>query len=254
MNMIKKGIINISLCFVLLILVLETIHAQEKVIKIKFTETNYMDKSINLPPNVMANMPKSRVVKKILFCSDSVSTFITDKEAMVEVNNNTMGGEERGRRGRFMNRGNINSVIYINLNQDVKLTYTDIFGKEFLIQEPAESNKWKLHSSEQRDILGLPCTKATWQKDSTMITAWFTTKVPLSVGPGGYNGLPGAILALTEGESKVYLATSIEEVEFDSNQLSSPTKGEKVSREQYNKIQIEKRKEMEEMWGNRMRN
>ena len=57
------------------------------------------------------------------------------------------------------------------------------FGKEFLIEEGLPSTKWKLHSGEQRDILGYTCIKATQQKDSITITAWFTPKLAVPVGP-----------------------------------------------------------------------
>lgn len=216
--------------------------AQENV-KVKYTETVFFDNMINLPPQAMSNMPKSRDNKKILMANDSSSIYLVNKED-VEAEPQ---GDSDGRRWRNRRPG-VNSIIFNNINTNEQITYTDLFGKEFLISESSFS-KWKLHSGEQRDILGHTCVKATQMKDTTLVTAWFTSDITYSFGPDGYTGLPGLILALSVGESKVILATNIEENGQLNASIEKPNKGEKVSREEYEKLRKQKLEEMKEMWG-----
>lgn len=212
-------------------------------VKVKYTETVFFDNTVNLPPQAMANMPKSRDNKKILMANDSSSIYIINKE---DVEAEPQGDSE-GRRWRNRRPG-VNTTIYNNINTNEQFTFTDLFGKEFLIAESPVS-KWKLHSGEQRDILGHVCVKATQLKDTTLTTAWFTSDIPYSFGPDGYTGLPGLILALSVGESKVILATHIEENVQLNTIIERPNKGEIVTREEYEKIRKQKLEEMKEMWG-----
>lgn len=212
-------------------------------VKIKYTETVFFDNMVNLPPQAMANMPKSRDNKKILMANDSSGIYVVNKED-VEAEPQ---GESDSRRWRNRRNG-VNAIIYNNINTNSRVTFTDLFGKEFLIEESSDS-RWKLHSGEQRDILGHICVKATQMKDTTLITAWFTNDIPLSFGPEGYTGLPGMILALSVGDSKVILATNIEENVPLNTSIDRPNKGQKVTREEYEKLRKQKMEEMKEMWG-----
>lgn len=216
--------------------------AQEN-IKVKYTETVFFDNSVNLPPQAMANMPKSRDNKKILFANDSSSIYVVNKEDVEP--QETSSGDGRQWRSR---RPRVEAIVYNNINNNIQTTFTDLFGKEFLIEEESVS-KWKLHSGEQRDILGHTCVKATQMKDTTLVTAWFASDLQYSIGPDGYNGLPGLILALSVGESKVLLATSIEENVKLTTAVEKPTKGDKVTRAEYEKLRKQKMEEMKEMWG-----
>jgi GLPGLI family protein len=218
------------------------LHAQEDMVKIKYNETVFFTPNPNMPPQMLQNMPKSRELKKILIATESKANYIVNKE-----DPDPVASDQNGRRfGR-----NINEIIYQDLDEELKLTYTDLFGKEFLISDTIKTKPWKLHSGEQREILGYTCVKAAYKRDSTVITAWYTAQLSPSFGPGGYAGLPGTILALTEGENKVFLATHIEKNPTVNNVIEKPTKGEAVGRREYEKLAEEKRKEMQKMFSNR---
>jgi GLPGLI family protein len=211
-------------------------------LKVKYSETIFFEMKGDMPPQLAANMPKSRKLNKILYATAQSSLYIVNKEDKVEEN------EDTGRSRWAMKRGGVDPIVYCNYDDLKTITGTDLFGKEFIIEEEKEYT-WKIHTGEQREILGYTCIKATYQKDSILTTAWYTPKIQMSVGPDGYNGLPGLILAVSEGERKVLLATLVEEKFLGSPAIVAPSKGEKVSREKFDKIRNDKMKEMKEMYG-----
>ena len=213
-------------------------------IKIKYEETFYMTPSADMPPQMASQMPKSRKHRKILLSTEEKALYIVNKEDVVP------DEEDGSHRGRWaMKRQGVDPIVFLDFDAEQKTTFTDLFGKEFLIEEGLPSTKWKLHSGEQRDILGYTCIKATQQKDSITITAWFTPKLAVPVGPDGYHGLPGAILAVSEGDDKVILATAVVSPFAGPSPIEKPTKGEKTSREKFDQIRKEKMEEMRQMNG-----
>ena len=216
----------------------------QDVMRIKYEETFFMNPGPDMPPQMAAQMPKSRKNRKILLATEENSYYFVNKE---DPDPEEEVGSNHGRWA--MRRQGVDPKVYSDYTNEQKLTYTDLFGKEFLIEEGLQPAKWKLHSGEQRDILGYTCIKATQQKDSTTITSWFTPKIAMSVGPDGYYGLPGAILAVSEGESRVYLATLIEQKYAGEAKIEKPTKGTKTTREEFEKIRKEKIEEMRQMNG-----
>ena len=79
------------------------------------------------------------------------------------------------------------------------------------------------------------------------ITAWYTTQIPVSHGPAEYGGLPGLILELTTDKT-VMLCTKVVMNPEKKVQISEPTKGEFVSRSEFENIVEIKTKEMRDMW------
>ena len=79
------------------------------------------------------------------------------------------------------------------------------------------------------------------------ITAWYTPQIPVSHGPSEYGGLPGLILELTT-DNTVMLCTKVVMNPEKRIQISEPTKGEFVSRSEFENIVEVKTKEMREMW------
>ena len=61
------------------------------------------------------------------------------------------------------------------------------------VKDTLSSRKWVI-GKETKKIDGFFCRKATTRKDTSTITAWFTTEIPLPEGPYYYYGLPGLIV------------------------------------------------------------
>ena len=161
------------------------------------------------------------------------------------------------------------SVYFKNINEKRYVDQTEIMGKRFLVKDTLPVYEWEL-SSETKNIGNYTCYKATFTREvensSTVLnngdveevknkvkvttTAWYTTQVPVSNGPDNYQGLPGLILELNDGERTI-VCTEIILNPSEKIAITAPEKGEVVSQEKFNKIQEEKSKEMMERFKNR---
>ncbi|PCI93892.1 MAG: hypothetical protein COB15_15480 [Flavobacteriales bacterium] len=191
-----------------------------------------------------ANMvPESMTFKKQLLFNEKSSMYINVK--MEEE-------EESNRMKRMMRRySNAKNQTYRNSETNTFVEQQDFMEKTFLIKGEPEKITWKI-TGEMKIILSYPCLKATYQDSTETLEAWFSTEIPVSIGPEKYGLLPGIILELTSKKNKKTLtATEIEFKAIDSSALSEPTEGKNVTREQYNKIVRRKMEEMRESgsWG-----
>jgi len=83
-----------------------------------------------------------------------------------------------------------------------------------------------------------------------IVTAWYTPQIPVSTGPGVYQGLPGLILEIN-ADKTVMLCTKVVMNADEKNAIEKPEKGEIVTREEYNTIVKNKIEEMRQMYGGR---
>ena len=93
-------------------------------------------------------------------------------------------------------------------------------------------------------------SKEEKKKEKIITTAWYTLQVPISNGPGNYQGLPGLILEINDGK-KTIVCTEIILNPADKIKLQEPEKGKVVSQKKYDEIQKEKTKEMMERYRSR---
>ncbi|WP_166386209.1 GLPGLI family protein [Polaribacter sp. 11A2H] len=120
-------------------------------------------------------------------------------------------------------------------NKDKRILQLNAFGELFLITKP--KLKWEIQK-ETKKIGEFECFKATTEiivntkGRKHLITAWFTTKIPISFGPLGYDGLPGLILEL-EVYKKIYYAKKIMLNPKEEIKIEKPTKGIKVTEKEY---------------------
>lgn len=110
----------------------------------------------------------------------------------------------------FMKFLTTHNKIYNNTAKNQKTAVLDMWGTETIVQDSLSHRTWKIMGSK-REIAGFLCNKAMWEvNDSTRVYAWFCAEVVPSVGPEGFNGLPGTILGLaTENGSMVYFAKEV---------------------------------------------
>jgi len=165
--------------------------------------------------------------------------------------------------------GGGNDVYYKNIKEGRFINKTEIMGKLFLIKDQLTKYDWKL-TGETKNIGTYTCYKATYtrQEDRTnmsvedgevtektekvdvVTTAWYTPSIAVSNGPRGYNGLPGLILELREGNETI-ICSEIVMNPTNKITIEEPTKGKVVSQEKYRKIMDKKSKEMMEKFKSR---
>jgi len=133
---------------------------------------------------------------------------------------------------------------YRDLEAGQRIESTEFFGRFFLITEEPKRMKWKV-SAEQKQVAGYMCQKAVLQDTSRQVEVWFTPQIPVGFGPGEFAGLPGMILELSMANGdRTVVADKVEFKTLDAKAIEKPTKGKKVTREEFTKIRDEKMKEM----------
>lgn len=180
-------------------------------------------------------------------------------------------GNNSGRRMRFFG-SMAGGEIYKNSKTKEYYQEQNLMGKEFLIADTLNVIDWKI-KDETKMIGQYLCFKATAKQSvntnnfrfgrrqsesdnkddepkEIQVTAWYTLDIPVNQGPSKFWGLPGLILEVSAGNLQI-VCNKITINPKDKMDVKVPTKGKKVSQEEYNKIRMEK---MEEMRENRGRN
>ena len=146
-------------------------------------------------------------------------------------------------------------IFYTNIGSKEQFRQTSFMGKTFLIESKVEKPKWRL-TNEKVKYLGYVCQKAERTEQieeegrERLIVAWFTSEIPAPIGPAGYSNLPGAVLMVNIDDGKTEIkATSVDLGAIDASSLQRPSKGQKVSQDEFEKIVEEKTKEMEAEYG-----
>lgn len=151
----------------------------------------------------------------------------------------------------------------------------NLFGKEFLIKDHLETIEWKLED-ESKVIGKYLCFKASSVREvenprfpdesdehvadsdsiprmiTQVVTAWYTTDIPVNHGPDRFWGLPGLILELNDGEDMQYLCNKI--VMNTNDDIKEPSKGKVVSQKEFEVIRDKKMEEMRKNRGREGRN
>lgn len=122
--------------------------------------------------------------------------------------------------------------MYENFKTKSVITSANILDKEFLISENLKSINWKL-INETKTIGSLECKKAQAEIGGDFIEAWYAPSIPTMAGPSIYWGLPGLIVEV-KNKTQQYLATQIKE--NIAGTIVVPTKGKKISREEFKKL------------------
>ena len=134
-------------------------------------------------------------------------------------------------------------VLYNNFSEAKRVELRVFFDKKFIIDDSIRPLKWKL-GEDTKTILNHVCRKATATtvvpsmrmtidngvmqrkevQDTTVVTAWYASDIPVAAGPAEYQGqLPGLILALDINNGRqVYKAVEISD-KADIVSIKAPT-------------------------------
>lgn len=113
-------------------------------------------------------------------------------------------------------------ALYCNRQTKQKISVEKILDKQFVVEDSVAGYRWDIQFEETKEVLGKRCVKAVLT-DKKEVVAWFCDEIPVQVGPLGYNGLPGLVLAL-ETSTAIYEATAVNAAP-DEVRIIVPEKG-----------------------------
>lgn len=211
--------------------------------EIFFKESRKLDIKLpdNIPEEMKAKIPMSHDSKKMLRFTKDASIYANVEKGSNDTNIEHSEGEDMEMKIVIKQP---EDILYKNLKDNQLVDKRDLMGKDFLIKDELQKIAWKL-GSETKNVLDYPCTKATTIIGKDTVIAWFTTKIPVATGPFNLGKLPGMVLEASFNSGKrTFVATKIDLKDIDEKTIVAPTKGKKVSAEEYEKIADEKRREM----------
>lgn len=226
-----------------------TIMAQQTEGVIHYQETIQLDIDLEdvdgLTDEMKALFPSEQSVKMQLKFTPNASLYTTAKDESDE----SVDYKSEENNVQVMVQVNVPEHVYYNdLVAKEVVESKELLGKKFLITG-GKKMKWKV-TSEHQQVLGIDCQKATTTSEGKIVEVWFTTAIPLPIGPSGYHSLPGAVLAVSlDNGQRTITATHVDFRTINPKELVKPKKGKKVTREVFLKISEEKYKEMAEHYG-----
>lgn len=133
-------------------------------------------------------------------------------------------------------------IIYTNFKDQSYTQQSSFMSRKFLIDGKLKQYDWILTGNE-KVIAGYKCKKAlNLSSPKDTIIAWYTDELPHQYGPRQYNGLPGLILKLSADALEIE-ATEVSILK-DKVEIKQPTKGKKVTQEEFEKIKEDKTKSL----------
>ena len=238
----------------------------------------------------MSDQQKKQMADRMkgMFEKTYVLTFNKEESIYKEEEKLDAPGGGRGMRFGSMSMGAGNQ--YKNVKDNKLMVENEFFGKQFLVDDELPKLEWVM-TGETKQIGKYLAMKATAvkklddtdfmsarrrggnnedqekAKDSTKtdnpmddfeipkeqtVTAWYTPQIPINQGPGEYWGLPGLILEVSSGRTTI-LCSKIVMNPGEKDEIKAPSKGKKVTQDEYSEIVKKKMEEMREMFRGRGR-
>ena len=194
----------------------------------------------------IASLPKENKKVQVLYFSPEKALYEEDPDADNAMSRNLQGALGRAEYVRPPQK--MLQKVYWDLGKNEEIRHIEFMTRNFVVSGPIEKKAWKL-TSKMVKILDYTCSGAELKQGEDLITAWFTTEIPVSIGPAVYSGLPGLILAIEINGEYAFIATSIDLTPPKEGVLSKPDSGKKVTREKFDKTVAEKEKEWKETRG-----
>ncbi len=215
--------------------------------KITYIETVKLDIQIDgMDESMLEMLPKSQSFKKELLFDEDEHIYRDLKGE--EAENINLSSDDGGVQIKIMSDDTEN-ILYVNRSENTQVNQKGFMGKSFVIDEPISKHKWKI-TGEKIKYLDYECQKAVLEDEGEFVVVWFTSQIPMAIGPSGYSGLPGAVLmvSINDGEQEIK-AENIELQPIDQDDIRKPKKGKKVTQEEFERIVEEKEREIKERFG-----
>jgi GLPGLI family protein len=221
------------------------------------------ERTMQLPALMFRNaetaqqLPRARTDQYELLFGNNQSLYQFMPNANDENPNTFSGG------GVVMRFGGTNDVIYYNFEKALRIEQREVMERNFVVSDSIRPEQWKL-TDETKKIFNYTARKAIARRISTrpqttmengemkrtMITdtvpvvAWFTTDIPVPVGPDMQGQLPGAILELDINKGQMTYKALEVSPKVNVGKIKEPKEGKKVTQAEF---LVERDKIMEEM-------
>ncbi len=225
----------------------------------------------NMDPAMQARMPENITRQYQLAFTPQEALY--EPAAVVDEGNGFGGG---GPMGGPMRLGGASTVVYTQLSEKKRVESRDVFGEKYRVLDTLVNQRWKL-GKETKTIKGFVCQKASYtdtmrvqrmmvgpggpppgdspagenQKPMVRtVVAWYSSEIPVPIGPEKYSGLPGLILEVdvNNGES-LYTVSEMEWRKPKSSELKAPKGGKAVTETEVREIMMKRMEEMRKNGG-----
>jgi GLPGLI family protein len=199
-------------------------------------------------PEIAAQLPKSR--------TDQYELLFGNNQSLYQQLPSATGEDQQ----TFSSGGNVvafrmaggNDVVYHNFEKAYRLDQREVMDRNFLVSDSIRMGNWKL-TNETKTVLNYVVRKAIGQRisprsrmsmengemkrtnytDTSTVIAWFTTDIPVAIGPEMQGQLPGAILEMdiNKGET-TYRAIEVSP-KVNLSKLKEPKEGKKMTQTEY---------------------
>ncbi|MGV4439514.1 GLPGLI family protein [Ornithobacterium rhinotracheale] len=129
--------------------------------------------------------------------------------------------------------------------------YSDKKFVPVLVSEKTPKYNWKLEDEDLK-IGDLSCKKATLNFRGRNYIAWYTLDIPTPFGPWKFYGLPGLPIRIsTDDNSIAFNLTKLSYI-AESDKIKPPSQGEKMTLEEYIKINENSIKELMDKFSSKL--
>ena len=247
----------------LAIFAFSVVSAQQKEGKVIYQRVSQMQARTFNFNGMTQEIPASTRTDKFELSFGNNQSMWRQAEAENDSETSSFGGDGAGFQMRMVVAGS-NDVVYHNFDGARRVEKREMFDKSFIIDDSIRPLKWKM-TGETKTILNHPCMKATATSinqrsqtimengkldrkeisDTSFIEAWFASDIPVSAGPGEFQGqLPGLILEMNFSNGRqVYTALEISP-KVDLASIKEPSGKKKYTQAEFRK---ERDKMMDEM-------
>jgi len=153
-------------------------------------------------------------------------------------------------------------VLYKDIKKHLYIKQTDIFSKPFLIRDALTAIPWQLEN-ETKNIGNYTCFKATYSYKQPIqdydvendgvgfkerhIIAWYAPQIPVGNGPQMYQGLPGLILEVNDGQETIICSKIVLNPKKEIT-IEMPQYGKQINQSDFDAINAQKTKEFMERY------
>ena len=130
--------------------------------------------------------------------------------------------------------------VFTDVKKNKKIETYEFMTRNFMVESDLINFSWKINN-KMKKVGEYVCLGAEIKEGDDYIIAWFTSQIPVSIGPLLYRGLPGAILAIEKNEKIIILAKNIDLTNLDD--IGKLGAGKKYTKEKFGRVIAEKTEE-----------